>query len=488
MLLLALDPRSPAPAYVQIRDRIVALVEEGTLRPGDRLPPTRVLAATIGVHRSTAVRAYDEVRALGYLESRSGSYSTVRRRARPPATAVSRVEARPALLDWLRVATPGPRRVNAALRARGPDRGSEVIDLERLAADPSLAPSDELRGCFRNALSRGRGAVLDYADPAGRRPLREALAVRLRAHGVAVSAEEILITAGAQHGLDLVLRFLARAGDRVAVEAPSYGLFHVLLKLHGIAPVEVPMREDGMDLDALGAALARRRPRLVYTMPSFHNPTGVTTDQAHRERLLALCERARVPLVEDGFEEEMKYFGQAVLPVKSMDARGLVIYVGTFSKVVFPGLRLGWIAAPREAVAVLTSIQRASCLSVNSLTQAAAERFCRSGEFEAYLRRVHRVYRRRMQVMLECLGEHLPPTVEFTRPAGGYTLWLTLPGAAADEPGWCDRLARAGVKVAPGRDFFGAAPARPHVRLSIACVDEDRIREACRRLGRVLSA
>jgi DNA-binding transcriptional MocR family regulator len=485
VLLIQLDASSRVPAYLQIRDRIVALIEEETLRPGDRLPPTRKLARTVGVHRSTVLRAYDEIRALGYLESRAGSYTTVRRRARPPGKKPGR--AGPSLVDW-RARFPKTAR---SVQGQGPVSAApaapdDLIDFERLAADPALAPADDLRRCIKHVLVRTGPRALDYADPAGWPPLRETVAVRLRAHGVAVTADEILITAGAQHALDLALRMLTRPGDRVALEAPTYAMAHTLLRLHGLEAIEVPMREDGVDLDALETGLDQVRVKLVYTMPNFHNPTGVTTGQAHRERLLALCERHRVPMIEDGFEEEMKYFGQAVLPIKSMDRRGVVLYVGTFSKVVFPGLRVGWIAAPREAIALLTSIHHASCLSANTLAQAAAEHFCRGGELEAYLRRVHRVYRRRMQAMLQGLARHLPPEVTWTRPAGGYTLWLTLPGASRDEARWYDRLLRAGIKTAPGRRFFGRPPARAHLRLSIACVDEGRISEGCRRMGEVL--
>lgn len=512
MLLLTIDRGDPLPLALQIRDRLAAMVEAGVLRAGERLPPTRTLAAMVGVHRSTVVRAYDELRALGYLESRAGSYSTVRRRVRPPAAAngapgPTRSVLAPGRVNWAAAASPGARavhRLSAPSAAppsicdpaappsfcdpagANPAAGQAPIDFERLAADPSLAPGGEIRRCLRQVLVRQGGAALDYADSAGWTPLREAIARRMCAHGVAVDAAGILVTGGAQQGLDLALRLLTRPGDEVAVEAPTYGMAHALLRLHQVRPLEVPMRATGMDLEVLAHLLRTRQPRLLYTMPNFHNPTGVTTGQPHRERLLAMCEHYRVPIVEDGFEEEMKYFGQAVLPVKSMDARGVVIYVGTFSKVVFPGLRIGWIAAPVEAIARLASVQNAACLSGNTLAQAAVARFCGGGGFEQHLRRVHRVYRRRMQAMLSGLDEHLPPAVARTRPDGGYTLWLTLPGKAADEPGICDRIARQGVKVAPGRRFYARPPAEPHLRLSIACVDEETIREGCRRLGRAL--
>jgi len=491
MLLLKIDSASELPAYRQICERIVAQVNQGALRPGDRLPPTRLLGASIGVHRSTVVRAYDELRARGYLESRSGSYSTIRRRERPPATlSPDQAGQDPPLLDWRSVARPAVRALDthAAMETVDASPQADVIDLDRLCADPVLAPDEDLRQCFKSVLVRTGGSALDYTDAAGWRPLREVIAARMCNHGVAVSPDEILITAGAQHALDLLLRYLASAGDRVVVEAPTYGMAHALLKLHGIRPIEVPLLDDGMDLDRLARVLKRGpRPKIVYTMPNFHNPTGITTGQQHRERLLLLCEKHRIPLVEDGFEEEMKYFGQAVLPVKSMDSRGIVLYVGTFSKVVFPGLRVGWIAAPREAINRLARIQHASCIAGNTLAQAAAARFCTGGEFEVYLRRIHRVYRRRMQALLRGLEIHMPAGVTWTRPSGGYTAWLTLPEAGESESDLVKRITAAGVRVGPGCRYYARPPAAPHVRLSIACVDEERIESGCRRLGRVLA-
>ncbi|MHB8078475.1 MAG: MocR-like pyridoxine biosynthesis transcription factor PdxR [Candidatus Krumholzibacteriia bacterium] len=491
LFLIALDRQSPLPVYRQICDRIAALVDDRTLRPGDRLPPTRLLARTAGVHRSTVVRAYEELAALGYLDSRCGAYSTVRRRARPPATRAAAAAGRAdtALLDWAALTTPGGRAVFADLSpAPVPDVAPPgAIDLSRLTADPALAPHDELRRCLKSVLARAGGAALDYGDAAGWPPLRETIAARMRVHGIAVTADEVLVTAGAQQAMDLALRLLTAPGDRVAVEAPTYGMAHALLRLHRLTPLEIPLRDDGLDLDALAAALRRRRPKLVYTMPNFHNPTGITTGQAHRERLLALCEEHRVPLLEDGFEEEMKYFGQAVLPIKSMDARGVVLYVGTFSKVVFPGLRIGWLAAPRAAIARLAAIQRASCLTGNTLAQAAAARFCAGAPFEVYLRRAHRTYRRRMETLLRALADEMPPGVTWTRPPGGFTLWLRLPGTADDEAPLCARAAGEGVLIAPGRRFFARRPPTPHARLSITCADEGQIQEACRRLGRALT-
>jgi DNA-binding transcriptional MocR family regulator len=314
----------------------------------------------------------------------------------------------------------------------------------------------------------------------------------LRTHGITVDSEEVLITSGAQQAIDLILRALTRPGNTIAIETPTYGSAIPLFRFHGLDVLPVPMRPDGMDIEVLEGHLNRRRPALVYTIPNFHNPTGITSSQDHRERLLALCEKHRIPLAEDGFEEEMKYFGKAVLPIKSMDSGGTVIYIGTFSKVVFPGLRIGWIAAPRICIEHLAALQRISSLAGNTVSQAAVERFCSEGLYEAHLRRLHKVYRRRMQGVLQGLRDHMPAGVEWTQPAGGYTLWLRLPGSPLGEDEVHDRLLRDGVKLTPGSLFFpadsAASSSKPHFRLSVSCVDETEILEGCRRIGRTLRA
>ena len=171
-----------------------------------------------------------------------------------------------------------------------------------------------------------------------------------------------------------------------------------------------------------------------------------------------------------------------------MDSRGIVLYVGSFSKVIASGLRVGWIVAPQVAIRHMTTVQQASCLSGNTLVHAAMARFCAGGQYESYLRRVHRVYRGRMRSMLRGLAEHLPRRIAWTKPSGGYTLWVTLPDESRTEHDLVEAFREAGVIVSAGRRFFARKRRTPHFRLSIACVEESRIDEGCRRLGSVLSA
>jgi DNA-binding transcriptional MocR family regulator len=488
-MLLHLDRDSRVPLHEQIRAQITMLIEQGHLRPAARLPPTRTLAQTLGVDRSTVYRAYQELWARGCLEARPGSYSTVRARLRP---AQAKSHASPALLDFGRLSAATSRRLFpevsrlAHLSMLAEDK--RLINFSSLTADRELCPVDEIKQAFRKTITSRGKSIFDYGEPAGYRPLRESIAANMRVHGVAANADDVLVTNGSQHGFDLVLRLFGRSGTTIAMEAPSYSMAIKNCRQHGVAIAAIPMRADGMDLGVLEKTLRSRSVAFVYTIPSFHNPTGITTDHAHRERLLGLCEAHRVPLVEDGFEEELKYFGRAVLPIKSMDNKGVVIYLGTFSKVVFPGLRVGWIAAHPDCIERLLAISRVCWLSGNVLTQAAVARFCDSGVYQEHIRRVHRVYRPRMRALLDGLATHLPKQrVDWTKPQGGYTLMVnTHPKRRIDEESAFEILHEAGVLVSPGSLYYPTPPAEFCFRISLANLSAGQIEEGCRRLGRAL--
>ena len=485
-LLLKLDDRSNIPIFRQIMDQIIQLVDDETLRPGDRLPATRDMAERLSVNRSTVYRAYQELWSLGYLESRPGSYSTVRRR---PKVVPDGPRPEKGLIAWNQRATAASEVLYRAHSAEQSffrnTRRADVINFIPLSPDSRLFPTEAFRRCMNHALAREGADLLQYGPPLGYGPLRAFIAERMRLHGMSVTEDEIMITTGAQNAIERLLRLLAAPGSRVAFESPTYSRAMDIFRLAQVEMVGVPMTASGMDLDALEGIIAQDPPALVYTIPNFHNPTGITTDQSHRERLLSICERHRVPLVEDGFEEEMKYFGKAVLPIKSMDHRGIVIYLGTFSKILFPGLRIGWIAADRGCIDRLAPIQRALILSGNLLDQAALHRFCRMGYYDLHINRMHRIYRKRMQTALKALKATLTADhrITWAEPCGGYTIWLRLDDPAQTEDRVVAALSDAGVMVLPGSYHFHGASEGIYFRISIAHLEEADIVEGIRRLA-----
>ncbi len=363
----------------------------------------------------------------------------------------------------------------------------KILSMARLSPDSRLFPVASFRASLGQVLTEFNARSLQYGHHRGYEPLREYIARRLRLHGISLSEREILVTNGAQQALDLVARVLAEPGKKVIIESPTYAYAIPLFRLNGVEILEAPMTGEGMDLDVVESLLSRHQVAFVYTIPNFQNPTGITTSHPHRERLLTICAHHRVPLVEDGFEEDMKYFGKVPLPIKSIDEQGVVIYLGTFSKTLFPGLRVGWITAHRGFIGLVTMQKRCTDLSSGNLTQIALHHFCSEGYYDRHLKKLHRVYRRRMEIAQAGLEEHLPPGVEWPRPLGGYLLWLKIPVALTDRE-LHDRLLPHGVSVCHGSHFFAAGGVSPYFRLSISALDEEEIREGVFRLGKALGA
>jgi DNA-binding transcriptional MocR family regulator len=486
-MMLDLDRSGSQPLYRQIIDRVRALIEAGTLEPGRALPSSRRLASQLGVDRATVTEAYAELQALGYVRSRPGSYTIAQKRGGP----AGRIPGAGHDIDWRERARPEADWADRSFRARPaeatsrPGPGKNVISLAQLDPDPRLFPLGSIHRTFSRILGGEAAGPFEYGSYQGHGALREHLARRMRLHGVEASAEDVLVTNGAQQALDLLIRVFARPGRTVVIESPTYALMIPLLKLNGAAARAIPMRDDGLDLDRLEKVLDREDVAFVYTMPNFQNPTGITTGHDHRARLLAMCRTRGVPIVEDGFEEDMKYYGRVDLPVKSMDKGGAVIYVGTFSKALFPGLRVGWIAADGECVRRLTAVKRYTDLTSNQLAQTFMHRFCEDGHYDRHLRRLHRAYRRRLDLTLRTMKETFPETVTWTEPPGGYTLWVRMP----------ERMSRAGleaflepygVAVSAGENYFLEGAPSEHFRLCIARTDEAEIREGIGRLGRAL--
>ncbi|MBN1799314.1 MAG: PLP-dependent aminotransferase family protein [Spirochaetales bacterium] len=486
MLLLRLDPKNKAPLFKQVFYQLKALIDSNSLKPGDKLPSTRSLALKLGLNRTTVFKAYEELWARGYTESSSGSYTTVRKRAE--IATHKRIEENE-IIEWDNISSPNSRILTDSIEVHKPRKaGKDQIDFVSLSPDPGLMPVEDFRHCLNHVIKTKSGDLLTYGDPRGYKPLREYLADHMHRHSISVAADEILITNGTQNAIELILKLLVKQGTKIISEAPTYSLAIPLFNYYKTEIIEIPMTETGMDLDALENTIRKERSALIYTMPNFHNPTGITTNQAHREKLLALCEEYRIPLMEDGFVEEMKYFGKAVLPIKSMDRYGIVFYLGTFSKILFPGLRLGWIAAHETCIRRLSSITHALHISGNSLSQAALHRFCESGAYDLHLKRAHRIYRKRMQTALKSLKDYLPQKfVSYTKPAGGYTIWVRIENKNLGGDELVNHIDSYGVAVSPGTIFFPGKPDIPCFRISIAHQDENQIEEGIKRIGRALN-
>ncbi len=501
---IELERDHSVPVYRQIAQKLRSMIESGTLPAGTRLPPSRTLARDLKVNRATVTAAYDALGTLGYVEARVGRGTFVgaeaargRSSGLPPATAV----ADPAQPD------PLPREGTAADISGVPwsapySRGMEqlmgfptrepltvdhpeAVDFAALFPDESFFPVATFRRLMADVLARRGRELLQYSAPEGDPELRTFLAGELNRAGMQVTADHIVIVNGAQQGLDLLLRAFVDPGDPVVVESPTYWSLLPALGFYRADVIEVPMTPQGLDLDVLSAVVAERRPKLIYTMPNFQNPTGLTMNLETRQGLADIARRHSIPVVEDDYEKDLRLLGNGLPGLKAIAPEALIMHLGTFSKGLFPGLRLGWIAAPPAVLERLLLAKRYADLHTSSLAQAVIAAFCRGGHYEKHLKKLHRIYRQRRTSLLAALERHFPADATWTRPDGGYALWVTLPPAMRVT----DLLAesrRQGVVFTPGPYFFHRAEGENCFRLSIARTDRPEIERGIEVLGRLI--
>lgn len=381
-----------------------------------------------------------------------------------------------------RAASFGPSPWEAVLRLL--DHHPEMLFFGNGAPAAELMPVARLREAAATVWADAPGH-LGYGDVAGFAPLRELVAARMAAQGIAVEPEGLLLTNGSQQGIDLIARLLLDPGDVVVVEAPTYlGALQVFDAFEATY-LTVPTDADGLRVDALEQALARspRPPKLLYTVPTFQNPTGSTMPRARREALLALARAHDILVVEDDPYGELRYDGPAEPALRARDPD--VVYLGTFSKTIAPGLRVGWLAAPQDLVTPLLTAREAGDIHNERMTARIVHRAA-SGFLDDHLVGAREVYRKRRDAMLAGLAAHLPVGSRWTEPSGGFFVWVDLPGGLGADT-LLPRAARHGVVYLPGSWFYPDPEERPSLRLSFSTLSTEAIGEGTRRLGNAIA-
>jgi len=468
--------RAEGPVYRQIAAHIRTEVEGERLAPGSRLPPIRELAAELGVHRDTVALAYESLAEEGVVESAVGRGTFVRGGrdgdvAHGPPALSALVER---LLDFERAR---PRFGSA----------EDAVPMHALVPDPALYPADAFRRVLNRVLADGGAELLRYGGPQGHQGLRAVLAGRLRRASTRVEADELVLCHGASQGISLALRLFTEPGDVVAVEDPTYNNALAATLGLGLRTAPVPMRDDGLDLAALERTLERPEVKLLYTIPTFHNPMGTTTSLAHRRRLLAIAERCGKPVIEDAFESDLRFDGRGVPTLAALDRSGHVIHLYSFSKSLFPGARVGAILARGRLVDGLLALKQATDLSDSIPLQAALAAFVDGGHYDRHLGRLRKTLRARRDAVLASLEVEMPGGTTWTTPQGGFQVWVALPEGIDTSDLLADAVG-AGVLFAPGSQFHHDGRSSRALRLSIALADEAALRRGVAALARVVRA
>jgi len=363
----------------------------------------------------------------------------------------------------------------------------EVISFAGGLPAPELFPLDGLRAAFADALSDVNGAHnLQYAPTEGNPALRTLVADRMTDRGLSTGVDELLVTTGSQQALTLVAAALLDPGAVVAVESPTYLAALQCFQLAGARVVSVPSDEDGVDPDALAQVIAQERPKLLYLVPTFANPTGRTLTAERRATVADLAATHGLWVVEDDPYGELRYRGTELAPLAAESvADDRVLYLGSFSKIGAPGMRLGWLRAPGALMPALTVAKQAADLHTSTIDQAAAAAYLVAHDLDQHVRLLCEAYRARRDAMIAALPETMPPGSQWSEPDGGMFCWVRLPGEV-DTAQLLPLALQQDVAFVPGAPFFADKPDRATLRLSFTTNTPDRIVEGMRRLRTVL--
>ncbi len=441
-----LNPRDKTPLFRQLHDRMRELIESGRVGPGSRLPATRELAGQIGLNRTTVSAAYALLESEGLITGHVGRGSFV-----------------------------------------SGGRGGGVTgpsSFSRSRPSELLFPLEEFRKtCAEVIASPDAASILQLGSPSGYPPLRRYLLEQARAEGVARESDDILITSGCQQAFDLLQRTVD-PGSTVLIEDPVYLGVRSVFERAGARLIGVPVGRDGIDLENLERVIARERPRLLCVTPNFQNPTGATMPIEARRSLLGIAQAAGVMVIENDIYGPLAYEGDPIPAIKRLDETGDTVLLRSFSKVAFPGLRVGWVIAARPLIEKLTETKQWSDLHTDQLSQAVLLRFAESGRLEEHRERMLIAGRERLQAALEACAAFLPSGAKFTRPRGGMSLWIELP-ATLDAAELLPRAEREGVNYLPGKFFAVSRPQPNGLRISFAGMTPEEIRSGLGILGRI---
>ncbi len=487
-LALSLDPRSSTPLHRQLYDEIRAAVLAGRLSASARLPSTRALAADLAISRNTVAGAFDQLLAEGYIESRTGAGTFVAKELPEELLRVSAGARTPT-----GPGTPGPQLSKRGLMlASTPVAPVAPVGRDGVSACafrpgiPALDafPRDLWGRIAARQYRQSKFDLFSYGDPAGHPPLRRAIAEYLRAaRGVNCTWEQVIVTSGSQQALDLAARVLLDAGDTAWVEDPGYFGVRGAWTAAGVRCMPVPVDAEGLSV-AQGELLAPHA-RMVYVSPSHQYPLGVTMSLARRMALLTWARRGSAWIAEDDYDSEFRYAGRPLAALQGLDTSGRVIYIGTFSKVLFPALRLGYMVVPDGTVDAFAGARALADRHPPGPSQALVAEFLVEGHFARHVRRMRTLYAERQAALISAAHREWDGLLEVSPADAGMHLVAWLPEGTSDREA-SSRAAAAGVSAPPLSAYCHAAVhgaiARPALLLGYSAVNARKIQEGARRL------
>ncbi|NJL11270.1 MAG: PLP-dependent aminotransferase family protein [Calothrix sp. SM1_7_51] len=475
---IPINRHSSNPVYQQIRDYLSSLIQSGKLTLGQRLPSIRHLSSSIQVNKLTVIQAYSLLEADGLIHARQGSGYFVNR----AVTGSVNLRSNFAPAQEVMISDGGGsfyEQYTASLRAQ---HHSKIIDFS--SGFPANLYLNSLQRIAKRAFSQTANTLFCYDFPQGLLVLRQRIAQMLLQQGLLVSEDDLIITNGSEQALYLFMQYHLKPGDWVIVESPTYhGALGILENL-GARVIGIPMMATGMNLELLEVYLKSHRPKLIYTISTLHNPTGITTSQAHRQTLLELAKKYGCLILEDNAYEGLN-FEPVPAPIKALDKNNLVTYISTFSKTLMPGLRVGYMVVTGEDYQHLVKQKALHDLHGSTVSQAIVSEFLASGHYRRHLNRLRTYNLESRNVMLQALEDYFPDEISWTIPQGGLFLWTHLPENFLVQDIYQKALSK-NVLLANGMVFFPGG-GYPAMRLNFSRSPE-KIEQGIKIIGELLKS
>lgn len=456
--------------YIQLYKSIKDLILFGELKAKDKLPPVRRMSEFLSVNSVTVVKAYQLLEQEGLVYKLIGSGTYVAPDINPP--------------DIIQEGYTYT--AEAELFKQGQIR-LEKSTINFASATPSadLFPVEDFKLVINEVLDRDQGNAFIYQESQGYFPLRCKLKEYISRQGIKAEVENIQIISGAQQGIDLIAKAFLNFGDHIIIESPSYTGAIAAFQNRGAKIIDIPLEADGLNLEMLENKIKAHQPKLLYVMPNFQNPTGISYSRVKKHKILEICKKYNVYLIEDDYLSELSFYSEDNSTLKSLDEFDRVIYIKSFSKIFMPGLRLGFLVIPRLFFNNLLIAKHSSDISTSGLIQRAFHLYLSKGVWEKHLSFIEEKYKERFDKMLACIEEHMPWDVECIAPKGGMNFWLRLPKNASVKELYQLTL-KENIAIAPGNLFFLNNAGCDHFRLSIAAMPADAIEHGMIRLSSII--
>lgn len=452
--------------YLQVYDEIKARIEDGLIEVDTKLPPIRKLADHLTVNNTTIVAAYRKLTDEGYTYKVRGSGCFVAPKAEKLLAEISEFD-----------------NAENYLPIKHTRYEDEENSYNFATATPKASqfPVTDFKKALNAVLDRDMGEAFGYQEVKGYLPLRESIRDYVSTQGIRSDLEELQIISGAQQGLDIVSKALLNFNDVVIVEAPTYSGAIATFRSRGVKIIQIPIGVDGISIKKLEAVVKREKPKLFYTMINCQNPTGYTYNQKVKTALVEMSEKYDFYIIEDDFASELLYKYDGNHALKTMDTYDRVIYIKSFSKILMPGLRLGFMIVPTLLNNRITNAKQATDISTSGLTQRAFDLYLRMGKWDKQMLLMKKTYFKRFSKMVQCLNQYLPRYIKYYVPKGGILFWIELP-KNIDSKAFSEYVSKNGILIVPGEMFYYREKSHSF-RISIAAVNDYEIEVGIKRLG-----